>query len=100
MTRVRIETSALTGWAKILLYERIPANVSDPAAMTKAQALAEEFSDTHPWARAQGAKFDLDELVSVVVPWARSKGYDLLDEPPGVYAPAPTEWIRCWGPSQ
>ena len=97
---VRLPRAALLQWAKILLLERIPANVVDLQAAHKAAALAREFSETHPWALAQGEDFDLDVLCATVVVWARSLGYDLLDEPPCPYTPAPAKWVHGWGPTK
>ena len=101
MANVRLPTTDLENWARGAIYSRIPLDVADPRAMQKAAALAKEFVTTHPWAKAQGDELDLDELIGVVVPWARSKGYDLNDEPPSCpYIPAPKKWIRCWGPPE
>jgi len=101
MTSVKLKTATLAHWAKVLLYERIPANVSDPASMEKATKLAQEFSSTNPWALAQVDEFSLDRLLGELLPWARSKGYELLDEPPCPYTPAlPADgWVRTWGPT-
>ena len=97
---VRLPRAALTHWAKILLLERIPADVVDPQAAHKAAALAQEFSETHSWALEQGEDFDLDELCDTVIAWARSQGYDLLDEPPCPYTPPPARWVHNWGPAK
>ena len=99
MTTVRVTSVTLADWAKVLLHERIPADISDPTTMEKAAALAKEFAATHPWAVAQGDDdFDLDTLLAELLPWARARGFQLLDDPPGCYPATPAVWVRCWGP--
>jgi hypothetical protein len=99
-TRVNLPTTDLAHWARVLISERVPANVADPEVEAKAAALAEEFVESDPWAREQGAEVDIDHLCRRVVNFARAKGFPVLDEPPCEYPATPEVWIRCWGPSE
>ena len=100
MISVMFKSSMMAELGGTFLAERIPANVSDPRATAKAKALAKEFVETSAWAKAQGKEFDIDALVVELLKFGRAKGYDLLDEPPGCYLPAPGTWIKTWGPEK
>jgi hypothetical protein len=97
MTRVMLPTASMAGIAASMLYERVPADYADSQAQAKAKALGKEFAET-PWAKAQGAEYDLDEMVAEALSFARARGYELLDEPPCEYPATPETWVRCWGP--
>jgi hypothetical protein len=99
MTAVKLRTETLAHFAGSMLYERVPADYADSQAQAKCRALAAEFVES-AWAKAQGAEYDLDEMIAELIPWARGLGYELLDEPPGCYLPAPSVYIRCWGPNE
>jgi len=99
VTTVKLKISMLSRWAAAILFERVPADYSDLKAQAKCRALGEAFAKT-PWAEAQGKEFEVDEMTSEALKFARALGYELLEKPPGCYPPAPETYIECWGPSE
>jgi hypothetical protein len=99
MTRVNLPTTDLAHWAAAMLHERVPANYADPDAQAKCKLLAAAFTKS-PWASVQSETFDLDEMLAELLRFARARGYELLDHPPGCYLPAPSVYIRSWGPPE
>ena len=99
MTAVKLRIETLAHWASTLLFQRVPADYADPQAQAKCRALGKAFAESE-WAKAQRGEYDLDEMIAELLPWARALGYELLDDPPGCYLPAPKKWVRWWGPKE
>lgn len=94
----RLPKLNLESWATALLWERVPLNCSayDRDVERKAKALGAEFARTH--AHLSDEDPQLLNILDVMLPWVRARGYPVLDEPVCEYASFRREWCKLWGP--
>lgn len=88
----------LGSWSTSLLWDRIPLSCSayDRDVKRKADALGAEFTRAHPHLSHEDTM--PEDILEVMLPWVRARGYPVLDEPVCAYATYRKEARRLWGP--
>lgn len=88
----------LESWSTGLIWERVPLNCSayDRDVEKKAHILGAEFARTHAHLSAEDPW--LENILDVLLPWVRARGYPVLNEPVSPYASFHRESLHLWGP--
>lgn len=87
----------LKDWSTILIWERVPLRCleCDPDIKEKAYALGAEFARTHAHLSAEDPQ--LLNILDVLLPWVRARGYPVLDDPLCPYATCTPESLEVSG---